>query len=79
MNPVYRILQKSIFNGWTTVIGAVMAILYGISGYLTGHVDSSTAFVSISGGITALGLGSKGEKIIQALKKAQSISESLGQ
>lgn len=62
MNPIYKLLQALPTNGWTTVIGAVGAIMYGVGGLITGNLDVQIAVPLILGGLTALGLGSKIEK-----------------
>lgn len=62
MNPVYSLLQKLPTNGWTTVFGAILAIVYGISGMATNHLDTATGMSAVALGLTGLGLGSKVEQ-----------------
>ncbi len=71
MNPLYILIQKLPTNGWTTALGALLAISYGISGMAIGHLDTSTGITSIAIGIIALGLGSKLEKVKSEIKLVQ--------
>tara|TARA_R110000868_G_scaffold13556_1_gene63065 strand:+ start:1172 stop:1369 length:198 start_codon:yes stop_codon:yes gene_type:complete len=59
MNPIYTFIQSLPTNGYTTAIGGIASLLYGISGLVTGNMDVQTSFGFIIGGWTALGLGSK--------------------
>ena len=61
-NPIYKFLQSLPTNGWTTAIGGVGGILYGIGGIITGQLDLELAIPIILAGWTALGLGSKIDK-----------------
>lgn len=73
MNPIFRLLQSSIFNGWVTVIGAIAMITFGVSGLIIGQLDVDAAIALITGGITALGLGSKGDKMIKAINDGRAL------
>jgi hypothetical protein len=82
-NPVYQFLQQSPvlakLRGWITVGGAVMTILFGISGLLTGHLDAQVAFGIIAAGVMGLGLGNKGDKILQGLKRIAELETKIEQ
>lgn len=59
---IYKLLQALPTNGFTTAIGALGLILFGIGGLVTGKLDSETAIAAILAGWTALGLGNKLDK-----------------
>lgn len=63
MNPIYKILQVLPTNGWTTAIGAIGLLAYGIGGLITNNLEPEIAYAAILTGWTALGLGSKLEKL----------------
>ena len=62
-NPIYKFLQSLPTNGWTTAIGGICAILYGLGGIGSGQLELEVGIGFIIGGWTALGLGSKLEKM----------------
>lgn len=68
MNPIYKLLQSLPSNGWTTAIGAVGLLAFGVGGLITGKIDAQTGVACITGGLTALGLGSKLEKLKDSLQ-----------
>lgn len=67
MNPVYKIISSLPTNGWTTAIGAVGLIAFGVGGLVTNKIDSQTSIEAILAGLTALGLGNKLEKMKKVL------------
>lgn len=63
MNPIYKFLSSLPTNGYVTAIGAIGLIIYGIGGLLTNNLDWQAGSTAILGGISALGLGNKLEKL----------------
>ena len=61
-NPIYTLLQSLPTNGWTTAIGGIGSLLFGIGGLLTGKLDAEIAIGFIIAGWTTLGIGSKLDK-----------------
>ena len=61
-NPVYKFLQSLPTNGYTTAIGGIASLGYGIFGLISGQLDLEVALGFIIGGWTALGVGSKFDK-----------------
>ncbi len=72
-NFIYSFLQSLPTNGWTTAIGGVSLIVFGISGMITGHLTIMDGGTSISAGIAALGLGNKFAKIESATAQVANI------
>ncbi len=73
-NPIYKFLQSLPTNGYTTAIGAVASIGYGIFGLASGQVDLDIAIGFIIAGWTALGIGSKQDKISKAVSESPPIA-----
>ena len=61
-NPIFQLLQSLPTNGWTTAIGGLGLLFFGIGGLLTGKIEADIAFTNIMLGLSALGLGSKIDK-----------------
>ncbi len=59
---IYSLLQKLPTNGYTTAIGGIGLLMWGIGGIITGKVDQEVAIPAILAGIAALGLGNKADK-----------------
>ncbi len=79
-NLIYRLVQSLPTNGYTTAIGAVASLLYGIGGLVMGllnpgsGIEMQAALGFIIAGITALGIGSKQDKISNAVAETPPIA-----
>lgn len=79
-NPIYALLQSLPTNGWTTAIGGVASILYGVGGLVMNFLnpetgmDAGTAIGFIIAGWTALGIGSRQDKISNAVSETPPIA-----
>lgn len=74
MNAVYKLLQSLPTNGYTTAIGAIGLIMFGIGGLITGKVPPEEATGYVLAGVTALGLGNKFEKMMGSYQEPPSAS-----
>lgn len=72
-NFIYDLMKKSPLNGYHTTIGGCLSIVYGVTALLTGHGTVAEDVVAISGGIVALGLGSKIAQIKAYLESVKGI------
>lgn len=57
-----------MLEGYKAKIGAVGAILCGLGGILSHKLDLITGLGYITGGITAFGFRSFGDKLLEAIK-----------
>lgn len=79
-NPIYKLIQSLPINGYTTAIGGIASLLYGVGGLVMGllnpetGMDVQTAIGFIIAGWTALGIGSKQDKIATAVAETPPIA-----